>query len=194
MDKGYEKQRFESLSIKTSVAKKFRSFCKKISESQSMALLHMINFFENNGVTPHDDLDATIASLKGQMGKRFNAVIAIIKNIERDQTKPTSIMLQSLLEETNSLQKEEAETHAFGKPELISENEELIYYRNKYDIHKQELLAIKQQMETVVEKTSYVKSNFGSGYFRLDLTKDEFENLKQQLNDVHHYNTSKTGR
>ncbi|WP_275452857.1 BfmA/BtgA family mobilization protein [Lacinutrix algicola] len=46
MDKGYEKERFDSLSIKTSVAKKFNGFCRKMSLSKSMTLLVMIAFFE----------------------------------------------------------------------------------------------------------------------------------------------------
>ena len=46
MDKGYEKERFETLKIKASVVDKFRRFCKTMSKSQSMALLSMIDFFE----------------------------------------------------------------------------------------------------------------------------------------------------
>lgn len=33
MDEGYENERFEKLGIKTSVAKRFREFCKKMSKS-----------------------------------------------------------------------------------------------------------------------------------------------------------------
>ena len=49
MDKGYEKEQFESLKIKAPVAKKFRRFCKKMSQSQSMTLQLMLDFFEKNG-------------------------------------------------------------------------------------------------------------------------------------------------
>nr|WP_236958645.1 BfmA/BtgA family mobilization protein [Joostella atrarenae] len=56
MDKGYEKERFESLSIKTSVAKKFNGFCKKMSLSKSMTLLMMLDFFEDNGISPKETM------------------------------------------------------------------------------------------------------------------------------------------
>jgi len=56
MDRGYEKERFEKLGIKVSVAQKFRQFCKKMSLSQSMTLLLMIEFFEDNGISPHESV------------------------------------------------------------------------------------------------------------------------------------------
>jgi hypothetical protein len=193
MDKGYEKERFESLSIKTSVAKSFRRFCKKLSKSQSMTLLDMIDFFEINEVSPNDRLGETITSLKYQIKKRFNAVVAIIRNIEKHQTKPTTIMLQSLFEETANAEKEEEE-HNFETPALITENEELTYYRNEYYKTQENYNALKYDVEEVIKKTKYIKSNFGTGYFRLDISKEEFEQLKQKLKDVHHHNTSETRR
>ncbi|MCX2682202.1 BfmA/BtgA family mobilization protein, partial [Galbibacter sp. EGI 63066] len=83
MDKGYEKERFVSLSIKSSVARKFRRFCKRKRASQSMALLSMLDFFEINGVSPEDRLGETITSLKRQIKQRFNAVVAIIRAVEK---------------------------------------------------------------------------------------------------------------
>ena len=96
MDKGYEKERFASLSIKTSVAKKFNGFCKKMSLSKSMALLTMLEFFENNGISPNETLGPNMQTLESEIKKRINAVIAIIKDIEKNHDKPTTAMLQSL--------------------------------------------------------------------------------------------------
>jgi len=99
MDKGYEKERFESLSIKRSVAKKFRRFSKSLSQSQSMSLLLMLDFFENNGVSPNESLGPQIQTLENLIKKRINGVIAIVKDIEKNQTKPTVAMLQALFEQ-----------------------------------------------------------------------------------------------
>ena len=96
MDKGYEKERFESLSIKTSVAKKFNGFCKKMSLSKSMTLLLMLDFFENNGISPNETLGPKMQTLESEIKKRINAVIAIIKDIEKNHDKPTTAMLESL--------------------------------------------------------------------------------------------------
>ena len=99
MDKEYKKERFESISIKTSVVKKFRRFCIKMSKSQSMTLQLMLDFFENNGVSPNESIGPQIQTLENLIKKRINGVIAIMKDIEKNQTKPTVAMMQSLFEE-----------------------------------------------------------------------------------------------
>ena len=99
MDKGYEKERFEKLGIKTSVAERFRKFCKKLSKSQSMTLLLMLDFFEDNGISPNETLGPNMQTLESKIKKRINAVIAIIKDIEKNHDKPTTAMLQSLFME-----------------------------------------------------------------------------------------------
>ena len=105
MDKGYEKERFESLSIKASVAKKFRRYCRSISKSQSMALLLMIEFFEDNGISPNESMEPHMQTLETLIKKRINGVIAIMKDIEKNQTKPTVAMMQSLFKEAEPKKK-----------------------------------------------------------------------------------------
>jgi len=99
MDKGYEKERFEGLKIKASAAKKFRRYCKKLSKSQSMTLLLMVEFFEDNGISPEERMGPHMQTLENLIKKRINGVIAIMKDIEKNQTKPTVAMIQSLFEE-----------------------------------------------------------------------------------------------
>ena len=98
MDKGYEKERFVTISIKASVAKKFKKYSKAISRSQSMTLLLMLDFFQNNGISPTDDLGPRMQTIESLIKKRVNGVIAILKDIEKTQTKPTAGMLMALLE------------------------------------------------------------------------------------------------
>ncbi len=100
MDKGYEKERFESLSIKRSVAKKFKKYCRTISKSQSMTLLLMLEFFEANGISPMESLGPNLMASEIRIMKRINAVIAIMRDMEKTQTKPTAAMILSLFEES----------------------------------------------------------------------------------------------
>ncbi len=100
MDKTFKKEQFQTLKIKGSVAKKFRRFSKKLSQSQSMTLQLMLGFFENNGVSPNESLGPQIQTLENLIKKRINGVIAIMKDIEKNQTKPTVAMLQALFEQT----------------------------------------------------------------------------------------------
>jgi len=101
MDKSFKKEQFQTIKIKTSVVKKFRRFSKKMSQSQSMTLLLMLDFFENNGVSPNETLGPQIQTLESLIKKRINGVIAIVKDIEKNQTKPTVAMLQALFEQAS---------------------------------------------------------------------------------------------
>lgn len=185
MDKGYEKEQFESISIKASVVKKFRWYSKSISKSLSMTLLVMLDFFEVNGISPNEKLGANMSTLESRIKKRINALIAIIKDIEKNQIKPTNAMMQALFQETPI-----EEEYKFEEPTLITENEELTYYRKEYYKNQENYNTLKYDVAGILKKTKYIKSNFGTGHFRLDITKEEFEQLKQKLENVHHYNTS----
>ncbi|WP_271769286.1 BfmA/BtgA family mobilization protein [Aquimarina algiphila] len=103
MDKGFKKERFEKLGIKASVADRFRKFCKKMSKSQSMTLLMMLDFFEENGISPAESMGPNMETLEKRISllikKRMNGMISIMKDIEKNQTKPTVAMLQSLFEQ-----------------------------------------------------------------------------------------------
>ena len=181
MDKGYEKETFKTIKIKSSVAKRFRNYCRTISKSQSMTLLLMVGFFEMNGISPEDPLGDTMASLKGQIIKRSNAVIAIIKNIEKTHHKPTTAILQSLFEETASIEKEADTSFDFGTPTLISEQEELTYYKNAYYKTQEAHNQMKRDTKELLKKVKYVKSNFGIGHYRWNITTEALEAFKQKL-------------
>lgn len=172
---------FYTIRFKRTTAKRFKRFSKTVSKSYSESMDLMIHFFEWHGFLPSDQFGKSIIQEIFKNRKRTEASIAIIKDIEKHQTKPTNIMLQSLLEETDAIEKEEEDIHDFGTPLLITENEELIYYRNKYDANKKHYNDLKTQMETLIKKISYVKSSFGNGHFRLDITKEQLEHLKQLL-------------
>ena len=109
MDKGYEKEQFKSLSIKASVAEKFNGFCKEMSLSKSMTLLVMIEFFEENCISPTESMGPNMETLEKRISllikKRMNGMIDIMKDIEKNQTKPTVAMLQSLFEQAEPKKK-----------------------------------------------------------------------------------------
>lgn len=180
MDKGYEKEGFDTIKIKTSVAQRFRRYCRGLSRSQSMALLEMMAFFEHNGVSPQDDLGETIASLKGQILKRSNAIIAIIKNIEKTYHRPTTAMLQSLFEETVHMEQEENAALDFGTPSLISEEKELDYYRSAYNNALEAYGDLKRDTKRLLDRVKLVRNNFGVVHFRLHISKEDLERLKQK--------------
>lgn len=104
MDRGFENEEFETLKIKRSVANDFRKFSKMLSKSQSMTLLLMMEFFNENGISPTENLGPRMESLENRISllikKRVNGMIAIMKDIEKSQTKPTVAMMQELFQAT----------------------------------------------------------------------------------------------
>jgi hypothetical protein len=128
MDKGFEKERFESISIKSSVAQKFKRYCKAISKSQSMTLLAMLEFFEDSGLSPEERLGPNIKTLESLLKKRINAVIAIVRDIEKNQTKPTVAMMQSLFAGVEPDKKElllEKEDNGMDQPTQFVEHNQM---------------------------------------------------------------------
>ena len=63
-----------------------------------MALREMLDFFQVNELSPNERLGPSGRTMEANLKKRINAVIAIIRDIEKTQTKPTNAMLQSLFE------------------------------------------------------------------------------------------------
>ena len=180
---------FSTIRFKIRIANRFRKFSVQIAHTHTEAMEAMLNFFDWNDLSPNDNLGVK----NERTNKRINAVIAILKNIEKHQTKPAAAMLKTLFEEVSNNEKEEEE-YDFETPNLITENEELTYYRNEYFTNQGKYNALKSEIEIFIEKTKYIKSNFSTGYFRLEVTKDEFEQLKQNLKDVHHHISTEIGR
>lgn len=70
-----------------------------------MTLLAMLEFFEHNGISPDENLGPHIQTIENLIKKRINGVIAILRDIEKSQTKPTVAMMESLFKEAAPKQK-----------------------------------------------------------------------------------------
>ncbi len=96
MDIEFKQEPFVTLKMKRSVAKRFRRFCKRMGASQSIAITDMLNFFEKHQLLPNDEIPNHLLQVEKRLLKRINAVIAIMKDMEKTQTKPTVGMLEAL--------------------------------------------------------------------------------------------------
>lgn len=90
-----------SLSFKNEVATNFEEFSQELSCSPNETMTAMLHFFKIHKISPFDTLNENLASLENTLHKRINALIAIIKNIEKTQTKPTYAMIQLLFQEND---------------------------------------------------------------------------------------------
>ncbi|GAA3561339.1 BfmA/BtgA family mobilization protein [Snuella lapsa] len=191
MDKGYEKEQFEGLKIKSSVAKKFRAYCRDISKSQSMGLLAMLDFFEIHELSPTDSIDGNLRSIEIRIKKRINNAIAIIKSIEQNQTLPTVAMLQSLFEQ--QLEHEDDDDYLGDHLEYIEKKfehveagekklmEETTVPKIRYERLEEKMAQLKAEFSYVLSKVKEIKSPFGKPYLKLELTEEEMEKYKRSI-------------
>ncbi|MCK0159031.1 BfmA/BtgA family mobilization protein [Allomuricauda sp. F6463D] len=195
MDEGYEKETFAGLRIKISVALKFRSFSKRQGKSQSMTLLAMVEFFDHNGISPDQRMYETIASLKYLIKRRFNAMVAIMRSIEKEQTLPTVSMIQALFQQ--ELEPEEVdewegdfdffeqqltEKKAPSNPELL--DTEVHIPKILHEHLKEEMEELKRDFGYVLDHVSLVKNRLGKDYLKLDLDYEAIERYQQKIKNL----------
>ncbi|MEQ5790622.1 hypothetical protein J4E06_06145 [Muricauda sp. NFXS6] len=184
-------ERFKSLSIKEPVLLKFRRFSKLFGKSQSLTLLAMMDFFERHGISPDQHLGETMASMKHYIRRRFNAMIAIMRSIEKEQTLPTVGMMQALFEQELESDDEEWDsdfdfieqqlTEAKPSNEMESFDGEVTVPKIRYDRLEEQMEELKEDFAYVLEHVSVYHNRFGKDHLKLDLSPEAIEKYRTKL-------------
>ena len=172
---------FNTIRLKKKTIEKFKKYSKKVRPSYSETLDYMIAFFEDNDLSPFDVLGENMTSSINRINKRLDAVISIFKNVEETQLKPTKEMLMTLFDEMEEKQLVLIEKEEFKEPNLITENEELAYYRDAYFKNKSKLNEFQNHLKEVFDSFKLIKSTFGSNYYQLKMDVEDFKILKDKL-------------
>ncbi|MFV9550783.1 BfmA/BtgA family mobilization protein [Algibacter sp. PT7-4] len=172
---------FNTIRLKKKTLDKFKKYSKKIGPSYSETLDFMIAFFEDNNLFPYDTLGINGTSLQNVFNKRLDALISVLKNVEETQLKPTKKMLESLFEEIGEKQQKFVEKSEFKEPILITENEELAYYRKACFQKQSELIELKNKIKEAFDKFVIIKHTFNSNQYVLKLNMEEYKALKKNL-------------
>lgn len=187
MKKNRKTYGFSAINIKSMVAKRFRSFSKKTAKSHTGTLTAVMNFFEWHGFTPSDRFGQSFLQeilnnrkLTETSIKRTEASIAIIRDIEITQTKPTNAILEALLEQKVKHERPKVEQRTPKQEPPIEISVPKIRYERLMD--KMDML--KRESRYLVEHTVLVKPSFGKPYLRLDITEGELENYKRTLKNL----------
>ncbi|MGB3775906.1 MAG: BfmA/BtgA family mobilization protein [Leeuwenhoekiella sp.] len=120
---------FYNIRFKIKTARRFQKFSKNHFKTHTDTLAAMLDFFDRNEVSPKEDLGPTARRLEQSLLKRMNAIIAIIRDIEKSKTTPTLALLQALFEEADQPRKKPLilekrlldETEPLNKKRLILE-------------------------------------------------------------------------
>lgn len=96
---------FITIRFKRETAKRFQEFSKKHFKSHTEAMMAILDFFHYNEISPKEKLGPTGRTIEQSLKKRMNAIIAIIRDMEKNKANPTLALLQSLFEEAEPKKK-----------------------------------------------------------------------------------------
>lgn len=96
---------FTTIRFKRETAKRFQEFSRKHFKTHTEAMATMLDFFFYNEISPKEKLGPSGRTIEQSLKKRMNAIIAIIRDMEKNKANPTLALLQSLFEETEPTKK-----------------------------------------------------------------------------------------
>ncbi len=179
---------FSTIRLKEIAANRFRKYSVAISKTHSEAMESMLDYFEENKVSPYESLGPKITTLETLIKKRFDGLIAIIKNIEKHQSKPLLAIMQSLLQETPEKESNLVDHKLWERLEAKYKNQTLvdssapedIYQKNEKLGIQKELQLVRQDLQFILKKVDAVRTNFGRPYYRLNVSDEELESLRSR--------------
>lgn len=181
------KVQFARINFLLETVNRFRIFSKKHERTHSDVLEGMMDFFEKYQLSPFQDFGPTLWDMEANIKRRINSMIGIIKDIEKHQTKPTTAMLELLFEHSPRKKSRQPPLLMEGQednPErdaFFQKIEEAIVLKRQHTNLQRDLYQKKSEMMALVKKIHLVKSSFGKPKLQLDMTPEEFEQLKMKL-------------
>ena len=113
-----KKYPYVNLKIRPEIAEEFRKYSRQLGKPQTETLKILLDFFEENRFSLFESLGSNLSTLEKGIKARINTVVAILKDIEKTQTKPTHEMIQLLFTEKPS----KKEILVEKKPPLLERN------------------------------------------------------------------------
>tara|TARA_B100000953_G_scaffold238781_1_gene200298 strand:+ start:1163 stop:1687 length:525 start_codon:yes stop_codon:yes gene_type:complete len=169
------------LQLKANTAKRFREFSKKNNSNQSETLDLILDFFEQNNLSPFETLVPSKVSLEQLIKKRIDAVIAILKNIEKTQTKPSLLMLELLMEGRPVPKLQVAKKEKV----LGTDKKSLAQLELEISRLQDSLKTNKRDLEYLIQNVEIKSSAFGPDYLKLNIPRSEFAHYKIAIKQKH---------
>ncbi len=177
---------YSNITIKKGTATRFRSYSKKFGKSHSEVLDGMIQYFKENNLDPFGEgtkiIFDSIKKLERQMMKKFDRLIAIIKNMEKTSIRPTYEMVLILYE---------AYVKDGRKPrrepvKIQEERMDFLEPRNtvpkvEHDRILKEFESYKKHCNEILNNVEKVEPMMGKPYLKINMGIGDFEGLKYQL-------------
>ncbi|WP_350289577.1 BfmA/BtgA family mobilization protein [uncultured Croceitalea sp.] len=179
---------FGTIRLHRRTIKRFRRFSKKITKSYSETLESVMDFFEWHGISPSSKFPKRVDEDGEKTRKRINALIAIVRDIEKTQTLPTNEMLLALFGQHEIVKKrrepkrvekkfQKMTKEEWNKLEGMIPKERLSQLEEKHKGEKEEVLQF-------LSKVKLVKPRFGNPYWTIDTDITELVLLKKRMRQL----------
>ncbi|TMU50444.1 BfmA/BtgA family mobilization protein [Flagellimonas algicola] len=178
---------FKTVRIKKKTLSRFKNFSRKVGSSYSHTLNMVIDFFEWHGFMPSERFEKSIGQELVKNRKRTDAVIAIIKDIEKNQTLPTIGMMQALFNQELKNGDDDFDIIGEHMKEVKPPEKDPIYEgeitvpKIRYERLEEKTTSLKTDLKYILENVKVVKGGFGKVYLKLELTPGELEKFKRRL-------------
>ncbi|WP_245224705.1 BfmA/BtgA family mobilization protein [Pseudozobellia sp. WGM2] len=178
---------FRTIRVKIETATKFRKFSRKFFKTHSEALQTMLDFFFYNEISPKESFGPTGRTLGNLIKKRFNAMAAMMKEMETHGVLPTKAMMELLFEHSPRKKRGQAPLpmeRRKADPEkdiFFKKVEEAIAIEKENTYLKRDLRQKKVEFIALLDKVQLVKRSFGKPRLQLDMAPEDLEKLKIKL-------------
>ncbi len=177
---------YSNITVKKETATRFRRYSKKFNKSHSDVLDGMVQYFKENNLDPFGEgtkiiLDS-IKNLEVKMMKKFDRIIAIIKNMEKTSIRPTYEMVLILYE----AYVKEGKRPRREPVQLQVERMDFLEPRNtvpktEHDRILQEFEEYKKHCNEILNNVDKVEPMMGKPYLKINMGIGDFEKLKYHL-------------
>jgi len=177
---------YSNITVKKETATRFRSYSNRFNKSHSEVLDGMIQYFKENNLDPFGEgtkiiLDG-IKKLERQMMKKFDTLIAIIKNMEKTSIKPTYemmlILYEAYVKDGRKPKREPVKMHEERMDFLEPRN---TVPKVEHDRMLKEFQSYKKRCNEILHNVEKVEPMMGKPYLKINMGFGDFESLKHQL-------------
>ncbi|MCK0144310.1 hypothetical protein MWU78_01450 [Arenibacter sp. F26102] len=178
---------FNSIRFKSETAKHFRKFSRRFFKTHTEALQTMLDFFFYNEISPKESLGPNGRTITNLIKKRFNAMAAMLKSMEKYGILPTKTMIELLFEHSPQKKRGQAPLLMDGQendPErdrFFKKVEQALVMEKENTNLKRDLRQNRAEFIALLNKVQLVKSSFGKSRLELDMALEDFERLKIKI-------------
>ena len=177
---------YSNITVKKETATRFRSYSKRFNKSHSEVLDGMISYFKENDLDPFGEgtkiILESIKKLEVKMMKKFDRLIAIIKNMEKTSIRPTYEMMLILYEAyVRDGRKPRSEPVQVQEERMVFLEPRNTVPRTEHDRMLKEFQSYKKRCNEILHNVEKVEPMMGKPYLKINMGIGDFESLKHQL-------------